>query len=440
MIFANVAIIRLLLGISRFKNMLLRFAVDNHLSICDQQELLFAASPLKDHADGLIDCEAVGSGKILPAVVIYGANASGKTNLVNALKSMRSAVLFSQTKGEPGGGIPRRKHLLDPSCSVKPTCFEIDFVLDGIRYHYGFEATDEAFTSEWLYQIPKAHRRKLYERKEQDFVFGRGLKGANHNITRLTRPNSLFLSAAAQNGHALLSRVYGYFQDIAFSVPGFRASSEVGGEGVDDRVIRFLESINTGVIGYHKKEMEFSEDFRAHRRELDAVFQKIAGQTIESDLDDEEKIVKIELAHCGRDGSKVYFDLDLESAGTRRLLIILNRVFKAIDKGLPIIIDELDASLHTYASEAILRLFCSPLVNKKGAQLIATTHDTNLMKGSLLRRDQLWFADKNGEGATEIFPLTDFRTRKGDNFELGYLQGRFGAVPSDDPVELLEPH
>ncbi len=425
--------------------MLLRFAVENHLSICERQELLFAASPLKDHADGLINCEAVDSGKILPAVVIYGANASGKTNLVDALKSMRSAILFSQTRGEPGGGILRQKHLLDPSCSVKPSCFEIDFVLDGIRYHYGFEATDEAYTSEWLYQIPKAHRRKLYERKEQDFVFGRWLKGANHSITRLTRPNSLFLSAAAQNGHALLSRVYRYFQDVAFSapisVPGFKASSEVEGEGVDDRVIRFLESINTGVIGYQKKAIELSEDFQVHRRELNAVLQKITGQTIETELDDKEKMVEIELARRGRDGSKVHFDLDLESAGTRRLLIILGQVFKAVDKGLPIIIDELDASLHTYASEAILRLFCSPSVNKIGAQLIATTHDTNLMKGSILRRDQLWFADKNSEGATEIFPLTDFRTRKGDNFELGYLQGRFGAVPSDDPVaELLESH
>ena len=136
-------------------------------------------------------------------------------------------------------------------------------------------------------------------------------------------------------------------------------------------------------------------------------------------------------------GEVVHFDLDFESAGTRRLLIILGQTFRAIDEGLPIFIDELDASLHTYASEAILRLFCSPEVNQNGAQLIATTHDTNLMKSNVLRRDQLWFADKDIEGGTEIFPLTDIRTRKGDNVELGYLQGRYGAVPSDDPVSAL---
>ena len=354
---------------------------------------------------------------------------------------MRTMVLWSQTKGEPGGGVPRHEYLLDPSFSEKPSCFEIDFVLDGIRYHYGFETTGAAFASEWLYEIPKAHRRRLYERKEQVFDFGRWLKGQNHNIARLTRSNSLFLSAAAQNGHELLSRVYKYFQDITFSgsitVPGVEASSRVMGDGLDGRVIDFLKSINTGVIGYQKREIELSEDFRAGLRELREVLTRIPGGTIELKPGDEEKMMQIELAHRGRGGKVVHFDLDLESAGTRRLLIILSQTFKAIDEGLPIIIDELDASLHTYASEAILGLFCSSSVNQRGAQLIATTHDTNLMKSHILRRDQLWFADKNDEGATEIYSLTDIRTRKGDNVELGYLQGRYGAVPNGDPVGAL---
>ena len=421
--------------------MLLRFAVENHLSICERQELSFAASSLKDQGDGLIRCEAVVSGAVVPAVVIYGANASGKTNLVNALSTMRMMVLWSQIKGEPGGGVPRHEYLLDPSFSEKPSCFEIDFILDGIRFHYGFEATDEAFTSEWLYEIPKAHRRRLYERDEQDFDFGRRLKGQNHNISRLTRSNSLFLSAAAQNGHELLSRVYKYFQDIMFirsiSVPGIEVSSQVKGEGFDSRVIDFLKSINTGVIGYQKREIELPEDLQAKHRELKAVLERISGGSIELTPGDDDKIVQIELAHRGRGGEEVHFDLDLESAGTLRLLIILDKTFKAIDKGLPIVIDELDSSLHTYASEAILRLFCSSKVNQNGAQLIATTHDTNLMQSHVLRRDQLWFADKNNEGATEIYPLTDIRTRKGDNIEIGYLQGRYGAVPSDDPIATL---
>ena len=418
--------------------MLLRFAVENHLSIRERQELLFAASSLKDRSDSLIHCEAVDSGAVVPAVVIYGANASGKTNLINAVSTMKKLVLWSHTKGEPSGGVPRNKFLLDSSFSEKPSCFEIDFVLEGIRYHYGFETTDDKFTSEWLYAIPRAHRRRLYDRQGQSFVFGRWLKGQNHNISDLTRSNSLFLSAAAQNGHALLSRIYKYFQDMEFigsiSVGGFEASSRVKEDGLDGRIIDFLKSINTGVVGYQKKETKLSEETREMRRELTAVIEKFAGDAIRLTMDKEDNLVEIELSHRGKGGEIVHIDLDSESAGTRRLLIVLSQTFKAIDEGLPIFIDELNASLHTYASEAILRLFCSPKVNQKGAQLMATTHDTNLMKSDVLRRDQLWFADKNDEGATEIYPLTDIRTRKGDNIELGYLQGRYGAVPSDDPV------
>ena len=420
--------------------MLLRFAVENHLSICERQELSFAASSLKDRRDGLISCDAVDSRAVVPAVVIYGANASGKTNFVDAISTMKKLVLLSQTKGEPGGGVPRHEFLLDPHYSEKPSCFEIDFVLNGIRYHYGFETTDDAFVSEWLYEIPRAHRRKLFERKEQEFDFGRWLKGQNHNISMLTRTNSLFLSSAAQNGHDLLSRIYKYFQNIAFSgsisVPGIAASSQVKGDGLDGRIIEFLKSINTGVIGYRKKETEISEESQAIHRELKVVFERMSGGAIQISPD-VDKLVEIELAHKGKGEGVVYLDLDFESAGTRRLLIILGQTFKALDAGTPILIDELDASLHTYASEAILRLFCSSKTNPNGAQIIATTHDTNLMKSDLLRRDQLWFAEKNIEGATEIYPLTDIRTRKGDNVELGYLQGRYGAVPSDDPIAAL---
>ena len=421
--------------------MLLRFSVENHLSISGRQELTLAASSLKDRRDGLIDCAAVSSGTVVPAVVIYGANASGKTNLVDAVSTMRKLVLWSHTKGEPGGGVPRKNFLLDPAWSEKPSSFEMDFVLDGVRYHYGFETTDESFTSEWLYEIPKAHKRKMFERAGQIFAFGRWLKGQNSSIAKLTRPNSLFLSAAAQNSHEQLSRIYRYFRDIDFSGPisvsGIEASTQVVRDGLDDRVIDFLQSINTGVTGYRKEETELSEESLALRQKLQAVFAKIPGLQIEIGPDDEDKVVEIQLSHRGKDGSEVYLDLGLESAGTRRLLPVLSQVFRALGEGRPIFIDELDTSLHTYASEAILKLFCSPKANRNGAQLVATTHDTNLMRSPVLRRDQLWFAEQNSAGATEIYPLTDIRTRKGDNMELGYLQGRYGAVPINDPVATM---
>ena len=417
--------------------MLLRFGVANHLSIFESQELSLSASSLKDYEDGLIACEAVPSGSIVPAVVIYGANASGKTNLLNALSRMQKMVLLSQTKGEPGQGVQRSVFRLDPECSQAPSHFDVDFIIDNVRYHYGFETTNERFTSEWLYAFPKSHRRKMFERSCEGFSFGRWLSGQNNSIAKLTRPNSLFLSAAAQNSHEQLSRIYQYFRSINFvgpsAVHGIEASTRFTEHGLDSRVIDFLKSMDTGVVGFRKKETEMSDKARAIDRDIKAVMEK-HGYPVPTDSDEDDKHVAIELAHRGRGGESVYFDLDLESAGTRRLLIVLSVVYEALDNGTPLCIDELDANLHTQAGNAVLELFCSPLTNPNGAQLIATTHDTNLMRSEVLRRDQLWFAEKNPEGATELYPLTDIQTRKGDNMELGYMQGRYGGVPGNRPV------
>lgn len=421
--------------------MLLRFGVANHLSICERQELSFAASSLKDRQEGLLACEAVSKGAVVPAAVIYGANASGKTNLVDALAAMQKMILWSHIRGEPGKGVPRQPFRLDPECLKAPSQFDADFTINNVRYHYGFEATDEAFTVEWLYVFPRAHRRKLFERNGDEMDFGRWLRGANSNIAKLTRSNSLFLSAAAQNGHEQLSSVYDFFRSIDFigkmSVSGMEASSRYVRKDLDGRVIKFLETMNTGVVGYRQKAIQVPEEIQAIRRELEPVLEKFSGGPVEIKLGDEETLVAIELAHQGQGGEPVYFDLDLESAGTRRLLMILGQAYRALDEGLPLVVDELDASLHTYACEAILKLFCTRKVNKNGAQLITTTHDTNLMRSDVLRRDQLWFVEKISGGATEVYPLTDIRTRKGDNVELGYLQGRYGALPGGGPLSSI---
>ena len=193
--------------------MLLRFGVSNRLSMRDRQELALTASSLKDPTGGLIDCPPAPSGSVLPAVLIYGANASGKSNLVDSIRIMREMVLGSHRKGNLGGGVQaRRPFALDPASPQNPTRFDVDFVMEGVRYHYGFEASDEAFLSEWLCAFPRGYRRTLFEREGSDFHFGRALGWQNRTITALVRPNSLYVSAAAQNGHEMLSRVFAYFQ------------------------------------------------------------------------------------------------------------------------------------------------------------------------------------------------------------------------------------
>jgi hypothetical protein len=152
----------------------------------------------------------------------------------------------------------------------------------------------------------------------------------------------------------------------------------------------------------------------------------------------DEKAAHLQLAHQGADGRAVYFDLQQESDGTRRLLRLMIPAFRALDAGAIMAVDELDSSLHTRACELVVALFSNSVTNPKGAQLIATTHDTNLLVSSHLRRDQVWLAEKDPEGATHVYPLTDFRTRKSDNLERGYLEGRYGAIPfAGRPSDIL---
>jgi AAA15 family ATPase/GTPase len=412
--------------------MLLRFSVTNHLSIKDQQALSLTASPLKDSERGLIECDAAPYRRVLPAAVIYGANASGKSNLVDALRYMRARLLYSYSKGEPGAGVPRQPFALDSACAEAPSIFDVDFVVDRVRHHYGFEASDEAFSAEWLYNFPNNRRQVLFEREGKAYKFGRALRGHNRIIADLTRPNSLFISAAAQSDHEQLLKIARFFQSIGtdtqISIEGKTASVYLAEGEVDSRVIDFLRDIGTGVMKYRRLEEELSEMSQNVQREFVSFVQKIMPDSrFETWLNEHRSV--IQLAHQGRDENPVFLDLDRESAGTRRLLMLLGRVFAALHQGAPLLVDELDASLHTQACEAILTLFCSRDTNPSGAQIIATTHDTNLLRSPLLRRDQIWFTEKDSEGATHLYPLTDIRTRQGDNIEKGYLQGRYGAIP-----------
>ena len=404
--------------------MLLRFVVANHLSIRDRQELSLVTSALADTEDGLIDCAASPSGSVLPAIVIYGANASGKSNIVDAMRTMQLMVLGSQAD-KPAAGVAQRQHFrLDSASTASPSHFEMDFVLDDVRHHYGFEATDEEFVSEWLLDYPSGRRRMLFERDGGEFRFGRALKGHNRILADLTRENSLFLSAAAQHGHGRLTSVFSYFRKmhgvLGYTISGHHASNLLTKEDkLDQRVLDFLGEADTGVVNYRQVVEELTE----RKRELMSKLSALGFP------DPPESLSRIELAHPHRGSEKdVYFELERESAGTRRLLLILTRLFESLDSGSPLVVDELDLSLHTAASQALLSLYCSPSTNPSGAQLIATIHDTNLLEAPMLRRDQVWFAEKE-DGATRTYPLTDIRTRKGDNLERGYLQHRYGATP-----------
>ena len=421
--------------------MLLRFAVSNFRSIRDEQELsMVAAQAIKDDPAALIETPALRKDKALPAALIYGANASGKSNVVEALRFMQRMVLDSHTDFKPGASLGRAPFRLAPEWPEKESRFDLTFVHEGVRYQYGFTALDDRFGSEWLYSWPSGSRRELFRREGQEFSFGRFLKGDNQLIARNTKANSLFVSAAAQNNHEQLIFVYHFFSALYFNLAVSPNRSGVARHlarfRLDQRAMAFLDSLDTGI-----KSININYESLVDRLQQlgmstnDWNLKEILGNDFDVKKVAEIQYTDVKIGHFAGNENLEFFDINDESSGTVRLFVILGPIFEALDRGSIVIIDEIDSSLHTLACEQIIALFQSPKTNPKGAQLIATTHDTNLLNPDTLRRDQIWFTEKDPEGATHLYPLTDIRTRKGDNIEKGYLQGRFGAVPFAGSVD-----
>ncbi len=421
--------------------MLLRFSVSNHLSIKDTQELSFIKSALNGPKGGLLTTPALPKEKVLPAAIIYGPNASGKSNLLDALNFMRHSVLASQRRWAPDGGIPRQPFLLNTACMNNPSRFEMDFDIGGVRHNYGFACTSSEFVEEWLYSAPVGHQRMLFERNgpnPDDVKFGTYFTGQKQTIAQLMRPNSLFLSAAFQNNHPMAKEAVSAFQKIRVRNSLSTAPAELDrllkdGE-FDARIMTFLAEIGTGITKHRQVENAQPDEVK---RTVRNVMQAIWNDSDKKPTDDEQesffetisKQIKIEFAHKSEDGSEVFFAADKESAGTRRLIPLLQEVMTALDQGNICVIDEIDASLHTQVCDAIIALFTNPKTNPNGAQIIATTHDTNLLNASNLRRDELWLVEKTPGGASELYSLADVKIRDTENFERGYLHGRYGAVP-----------
>jgi AAA15 family ATPase/GTPase len=418
--------------------MLIKFGVENHLSIADRQELSLVASPLKDQSVALIQLPKANV-ELLPAAIVYGANASGKSNFISAMAYLQQSVRFSHEHGSPSGGISRTPFLLDSRMRSAPSKFDVDFALDGVRYQYGFSTNDEIYLDEWLYVFPAGKQQTWFVREptKENIYFGKNLKGSTRAIEALMRKNSLFLSVAAQNAHDQLNPIFRFLTNFRFTMSTqdlHIAAAAAFPEGqCDNRIVTFLKNADTGITTYRFEEREKQDLFGA---ELEALIKK--------HIPDLEKIRpgpfdrnRIYLGHSGSEGQEIFFDLSSESNGTLRLLTLLKSIFEALDQGLVVVIDELDASLHTHLAEDILSLFNSRTTNQNGAQLIATTHDTNLLSRRIMRRDQIWFTEKDDKGATALYPLTDIRTRNTDNIEKGYLDGRFGAVPFRGSIEAL---
>lgn len=426
--------------------MLLRFAVRNFRSIGDQQELLLTATTLKDREDGLIsvpDSEI----EVLPSVVIYGANASGKSNLLRALNFFRSGILRSHSRTS-GGPIGRQAFLLGDNDDADTSSFECDFVLrkldvgkrsySNARMTYGYKVSDSEILEEWLYAYPKQHRQVWFHRKsteEPPYYFGSEFRGQNRVIAGNTRPDALFLSTANANNHPQTKQVFEFFREMFFRLDRLDDDGDDGSavflenSEMREKIIGFLKAADVGICSADVKTIKRPESLTSLVSEVRAIITKhFPDNDNIATVNAPEEKKRIRLGHAGK-GEVVYFPLEDESRGTLAFLNLIGWVLVALGAGSVFVVDELDASLHPHLSRKIIELFNERKTNPNGAQLVFTTHDTALLSSDLMRRDQVWFTEKSGSGATHIYPLSDLKLRKGDDIAKGYLQGRFGAIP-----------
>lgn len=429
--------------------MLLNFRVSNFRSFRDEVDISLLATRL-DEGVGFpavvsVDRKTV---EVLPVIAILGANASGKSNLMRAVEWMRDLVVTSATR-QRGSGIEREPFLLDKACLEQPTLFEIEFTIGEDRYQYGFEIDETAVIGEWLHTFPHRRAQTLFDRERRDFTFGKKLGGHTKVLADLTREDVLFLSAGAQAGHEVLGRIYDWFvTGLGFLDVPSRASASPSMlrriESRHKRAVSLLAEADLGIVDA-RVERSVTEDEVMEKRLRSLMWADFPEDLPESAREEEfqrlyamyTELEELKLMHRGVRGSFA-LPFEEESLGTKSWMAFVAYALDALDTGGVLFVDELDASLHPMLMARAIRLFERRALNRRGAQLIFTTHDTTILSGTgetlKLSRGQIWLAEKSDEGISQIIPLSDFKPRKDENVERGYLQGRYGGTPRLPPV------
>lgn len=414
--------------------MIVEFSVENYRSIAEKQTLSFVASKHKSDAEGTPAVEEAGfPHKLLTSVVIYGANASGKSNLLRALNSFVLRIARSATRSDHD----IESFRLDPALARKPTRFEITFLRGGVRYQYGFALDSEKVHDEWLLVYPTRTPQLWFERSAgRSPKFGPQLKGEKRRIYQLTRPDALYLSVAAQFNHEQLGSFHKWLLDHIIVLQARYVSPIVTAEMVASgpegaaAVAEMLKVADFGIGGVIARRHQSISKNEA--RTIDTPkYLFPAGN---------DEYFEVRTSHCREDGSIVNFDLfSDESDGTYRYFSILAPLFQCLSRGGLISVDELDDSLHPALVRRIISWFHHTKMNATSAQLLFNTHDTTLLDTTLFRRDQIWFTEKDTAGKTKLYSLLDFSPRRTESLQKGYLEGRYGAIPFLGDPKFAEP-
>ena len=416
--------------------MLVEFTVANFRSFQDAMTLSMVAANLvaKDKTvdtSNLIKTDSEIS--LLKTAVIYGANASGKSNLLKALLFMKSFMVNSSKESQSTDKIGVEPFKLGLYGETSPSHFELVFIMDGIRYRYGFEADRNRVSAEWLFYVPSSRETSVFSRK--DNVIAVSKKYDAEGIDKRTRNNALYLSVCAQFNVPLAEKILAWVSDKLNVLSGLHdhhyRNYTAGSCDTDAnrlRISSLIKALDTGISGITVERNTLGID------SLPSAMPEELKKLITRGPDSFTQVsVKTTHKKYGNDGSFVgeeEFDMDEnESDGTQKLFALAGPLLKALNEGEVLLIDELDSRLHPLVTLAIIRLFSEVESNSKNAQLIFVTHDTNLLDKSLFRRDQIWFTEKNRYGATSLYSLAEFKIRNDASFGSDYIKGKYGAIP-----------
>ena len=410
--------------------MLLEFRMRNFRSFKGEAVLSMVASPDR-HAEANVALTAIKSiPGVLRTAVLYGPNAGGKSNFVRGLLMMRSLVVDSAVNVQLGQTFNIQPFRLDREFEHEPTEFEVTFLHEGVRYQYGFTLTPDRIHSEWLIVYRTAKPQQWFSRsispgKNADhYEFGSHLSGPRRVWQESTRPNALFLSTAIQLNSDQLRPVFDFLANKVNIVFEGQTPALAFTNGYMQRFPK-----DNGVTNFlNDADISIAKIGLSPRKGLIQQFQISAEAGFTGTNPVEAEILVPDFEHRTEKGTAV-FELVDESEGTRRLYALAGPVLDIIREGHILVVDELDRSLHTLLVRRLIQLFQDPEVNKNGAQLIFTTHDTSLLNADLFRRDQVWFVEKDREQASTLVPLVEFSPRKNEALEKGYLSGRYGAIP-----------
>ncbi len=415
--------------------MLVEFTVGNYLSFYARRTLNFRAAAISD----LDHSFEVGRYKLLPAAVVYGANSSGKSNLLKALATMRN-VLLQSVKLNDGEQLDYTPFLLAENSAEEPSYFEIEFLIEEKKFRYGYEYNQTHIVSEWLYESTVKVEKPLFVRTEDGigvsdiFKEGRGKEEA-------TNDNRLFVSLVAQLGGDICKKIIAWFQ-------GCNLISGLSNQGYNAFTMKMLhhklEGFDLAIGLFRKLQLGFEEIVVNDGSITTDVVRESLAIYRRKELPDEmvdDRQLTLKTTHYKYDNSgnrieKVSFDKNKnESEGTKKIMDLTGPVFDTLIHGKVLLVDELDAKLHPLLTREIVSLFNNMETNPRHAQLLFVTHDTNLLSSDLFRRDQVWFTEKNSLEQTDLYNLVEFRlpdgskVRNDSNLERNYIRGRYGAIP-----------